>query len=190
MTRQIGSATSTPCGPRLLAGDDGDAAMPERDDVLGRGAGTGAIVDVDAGRAGDRGLVDEDERQPAAVEPVQGRRVAVAGVDQRAVHRHVAGGHDRPPRPTRTAASAPARSGPAQRRSAPRKPVATSSVKAYGQRVGEQHADRAGGAAGERPRRRVGPDVAELVGGREDACRAARPRAGRGGRRRWTPSSG
>ena len=49
-----------------------------------------AVVDVDAGNAWHGDLVDEDQWQLASFEPIDCGRVRVAGVDESAIHRHVA----------------------------------------------------------------------------------------------------
>ena len=43
--------------------------MAEVDEVLGGGAGAGAVVDVDARDALGRLLVDEHHREPASAQP-------------------------------------------------------------------------------------------------------------------------
>ena len=53
--------------------DDADLAVTEVDEVLGSGAGPAPIVDVDAGDAWTRLLVDEDDGQLATQQPVTRR---------------------------------------------------------------------------------------------------------------------
>ena len=73
------------------AAHDPEAPVAERDQVLGRGAGGAAIVDVDREVRGARRVVDQHVRQPALDDRVQ-PRVAVAHavddepVDERGAH--------------------------------------------------------------------------------------------------------
>jgi len=72
-----------------LAGHDADPAVPEVDEVLGGGPGPAAVVDVAAGDAGHRHLVDVHHGEPPAREPLDRVGVEPARVDQGTVHRDV-----------------------------------------------------------------------------------------------------
>ena len=116
----------------------------------------------------DRVLVDEHQRELPPLQPLLGGRIAVTGVDEGAVHGDVAGGHHvvvlgrRQERQRQARRRELADDGTEERR---RQLVGEGVL----ERVGEEHADRPGGATGERSRRGVGADVAELVGDGEDA---------------------
>ncbi len=151
-----------------------DPPMPQVEQVPRGVPGTFPVGDVDAGVPLDGGLVDEDHRQFAPAQPGDRGRGRVAGVDQRAVHRHVACGDQ-----VTGAGRGEQRDGQAGRGQL----VGDRAEEAAGdqvgegvaQRVGEQDADRAGGALGEGPGGRVGPGVTQLL------CRVQDAFAQRGG---------
>ncbi len=156
-----------PTGAGHVRGDDADASVAEIDEVLRGGRGTAAVVDVDARYSRHRLLVDEDDRQLAPLQPVDRRRVGVARVDERAVHRHVAG-RDRlgSLRSRQQGQGEPGRCQLLGNRAEKRgRHLVAEGVP---QRIGQEHADRARRAAGKRTRRRIGAAVAELVGRSEN----------------------
>ena len=147
--------------------DDADPSMAQRDEVLGRPPRPAAIVDVDAGHAGARLLIDEHQRQLPPLQPGQRRRGRIAVVHQRAVHRDVAGGH----------VSAGLFAGEqGERETRWRKPFDDRAEELGGHLVaeraaddrGEHDADGAGRATGQRSRRRIRADVAQFIRGGQD----------------------
>ena len=150
-------------------GHDGHPAMTEVDEVLGGGARTRPVIDVDARHSRHRILIDHDEGELATEQPAATDRLGLTRVDERAVDGDIAGG-DHVAAPTVRGQQRQRQSGLGQLvgngGEEPRRHLIGEGVR---QRVGEQHANGARGATREGSGRRVRSDVAELGCSVEDA---------------------
>ena len=126
---------------------------------------------------------------PALHQPVDRGVVARAAVDQGAVHRDVAGG-DHALRPDRRQENDGHPGGGQLLRDRTEERGRHRVEECGADRLGEQHPDRPRRPAGQRPGRRLGDRRTRGPPRQPGSCGASPPRAGRGGRTRWTRSSG
>ena len=154
----------------LDVGDhDPDPTMAEIDEVLRCLPCSRPVVDVDARDANGGLPIDVHQRHLATLQPIDRDGVAVARVHERAIHRNVA---------CRQHVTMLAGREQGECQSCGRQLVGDGAEERRGhlvgegvaQRLGQQHSDRTGGTACQRSCRRVGPGVAELLGGGENSA--------------------